>query len=86
MGMRKRNRFQRSDLSAPSPAPMEIGNVQSLRRYPRKDESSLQRNAKNKNYRRQDLRMVHVSSVAKETAEPAFMTTEGLFNRPTIRL
>jgi Retrotransposon gag protein len=55
MDMRNRNGFQRSDFSAPSPAPMEIGNVQSSRRYSRKDESSLRRNAKNTNYRRQDL-------------------------------
>jgi hypothetical protein len=55
MDIRNRNGFQRPEFSASSPAPMEIGNVQSSRGYPRKNGGSIQRKSKNSNFRRQDL-------------------------------
>jgi Retrotransposon gag protein len=52
---RFRNGFQSSDGAGASPTPMEIGNVQSSRTYPRRQGSSNGTGMRNQNRRQQDV-------------------------------
>jgi hypothetical protein len=53
--VRFRNGFQSSDGAGASPTPMEIGNVQSARTYPRRQGSSNGNGFGNRNLRQQDV-------------------------------